>query len=248
MAEKLLSGEKSKAAGSILSNGEARVKILIVEDEEPIRSFVRINLERSGFRTLEVASGEEALELIKKGVPHLVVLDLKLPGMDGLEVCRVLREQYPQVAIIMLTARSQDMDRVKGLETGADDYVVKPFHPLELVARVKAVLRRLYPARNSVLCCAGLEIYPEARQVKKAGAFVELTNREFELLLFLARNPGRAFSRDELLNNVWGENYFGDPKTVDVYIRRLRVKLEDDSLSPRFIETVWGTGYRWRSD
>lgn len=235
-------------AGSILPNGEARVKILVIEDEEPIRSFVRINLEQSGFLALEAASGEEALELIEKGVPHLVVLDLKLPGMDGLEVCRLLRDRYPQVAIIMLTARGQDMDRVKGLEMGADDYVVKPFHPLELVARIKAVLRRLYPARNSVLRCAGLEIYPEARQVKKAGALVELTNREFELLLFLARNPGRAFSRDELLNNVWGENYFGDPKTVDVYIRRLRVKLGDDPLSPGLIETVWGTGYRWRRE
>ena len=233
-------------AGSICPNGEARVKILIVEDEEPIRSFVRINLEKSGFFVQEAASGEEALELIKKGAPHLVVLDLKLPGMDGLEVCRWLRDRYPQVAIIMLTARGQDMDRVTGLETGADDYVVKPFHPLELVARIKAVLRRLYPGRNSVLCCAGLEIDPEARQVLKGGVPVELTNREFELLLFLARNPGRAFSRDELLNNVWGENYFGDPKTVDVYIRRLRVKLDDNPLFPGPIETVWGTGYRWR--
>lgn len=235
-------------SGSICPNGEAKTKILIVEDEEPIRSFVRINLERGGFLVLEAPSGEEAVKLIKKGAPHLVVLDLKLPGMDGLEVCRVLRDQYPQVAIVMLTARGQDMDRVRGLEMGADDYVVKPFHPLELVARIKAVLRRLYPARNSVLCSGNLEIYPAARQVKKAGALVELTNREFELLLFLARNPGRAFSRDELLNNVWGENYFGDPKTIDVYIRRLRVKLEDDSPSPNFIETIWGRGYRWRGE
>lgn len=231
---------------SDILKGEARIKILVVEDEEPIRGFVRINLERSGFLVLEATSGEEALDLLAKTVPRLVVLDLKLPGVGGLEVCRFLRERYPQVAIIMLTALGQDLDRVKGLETGADDYMVKPFNPLELVARIKAVLRRLYPAVNAVLRCGDLEIFPAARQVKKAGNIVGLTNREYELLVFLARNPGRAFNRDEMLNHVWGENYFGDSKTVDVYVCRLRVKLEDDSLHHGFIETVWGTGYRWR--
>jgi len=225
---------------------EIKAKILVVEDEEPIRSFVRINLERSDFLVLEAASGEEALKLIKTTVPHLVVLDLKLPGMDGLQVCRVLREEYPQVAIVMLTARTQDMDKIKGLEMGADDYVVKPFNPLELVARVKAVLRRLYPAKNFVLSCDDLEIFPAARQVKKAGKQIELTSREFELLYFLARNPGRAFSRDELLNHIWGKDYFGEPKAVDIYIHRLRSKLGDDPTAPSFIETIWGLGYRWR--
>ncbi|AEG16323.1 two component transcriptional regulator, winged helix family [Desulfofundulus kuznetsovii DSM 6115] len=223
-------------------------RILVVEDEEPIRGFIRINLERNGFEVREAASGEEALNLMLETLPHLVVLDLKLPGMDGLEVCRILRQKYPQVAVLMLTARGQDMDRVKGLEMGADDYVVKPFNPLELVASVKAILRRVFPAADGVICYGDLSIFPAARQVKKGGKLLELTHREFDLLLFLARNPGRVFNRDELLDHVWGENYFGDPKTVDVYIRRLRAKLENGRANPGFIETVWGVGYRWRAE
>lgn len=225
-----------------------RSDILIVEDEAAIRGFVRINLERRGFHVREAASGEEALKLVAETEPQLMVLDLKLPGIDGFEVCKFMRDNYPQVAIIMLTAKGQDLDRVMGLEMGADDYLVKPFNPLELTARVRAVLRRTtsFAKPPSGLRFGDLEILIEAKKVTKAGRPVELTPKEYDLLHFLAQHPDRVLSRDELLDQIWGLDYVGDPKTVDVHVRRLRAKIEDDPSHPVFLETVWGTGYRWR--
>lgn len=224
-------------------------RILVVEDEEPIRLLVRLNLEQAGFSVQEAASGEEALAKLEQSPPDLVVLDLKLPGVDGYSVCRRLRDRHPEVAIIMLTARSQDLDKVLGLELGADDYVVKPFNPLELTARVRAVLRRLRPvqAENSAELSAGaLTLSLTAHEVRKDGALIALTPREFALLKVLMEHKGRAFSRDELLDAAWGQDFVGDPKTVDVHIRRLRAKLGRAPDGRPYIETVWGLGYRFR--
>ncbi|MEW5763292.1 MAG: response regulator transcription factor [Bacillota bacterium] len=223
--------------------------ILVIEDEPPIRQFIRTNLERAGFQVTAVATGEEGLAAVAREHPALVVLDLRLPGMDGFTVCRRLRDEHPEVAVIILTARAQDTDKVLGLELGADDYVTKPFNPLELVARVRAILRRLQaaaPARRLKLCGGRLLVDPARREVLRDGRPVPLTPREFDLLACLAGAPGRALNRNDLLDAVWGRGYVGDPKTVDVYIRRLREKLEDDPGRPALIETVWGVGYRLR--
>lgn len=223
-----------------------RELLLIIEDEEAIAEFVRLNLERAGFRVVCAASGEEGLALVRRETPALIVLDLRLPGMDGLEVCRHLRRFHPEIAVVMLTARGQALDRVRGLELGADDYVTKPFDPRELVARVRAVLRRTCPAgsvQDGEKRFGNLCLDLRRRRVRKDGRTVELTPREFELLAFLAGRPGRVFSRDELLDAVWGPDYEGDPKTVDVHIHRLREKLEDDPARPVHLQTAWGVGY-----
>jgi DNA-binding response OmpR family regulator len=224
--------------------------VLIVEDEEPIRLLVRLNLEQAGFDVQEAATGEEALAKIEKAVPDLVILDLRLPDIDGYTVCRHLRDHYPKVAIIMLTALSQDYDKVLGLELGADDYLVKPFNPLELIARVRAVLRRLHTVEGKEvpLTAGDLTLFPAAHEVRKKGRPLELTPREFSLLKTLMANPGRVFTRDELLDAVWGEDFLGDRKTVDVHIRRLRAKLGQTPSSAEYIETVWGVGYRFRKE
>jgi DNA-binding response OmpR family regulator len=227
------------------------IKVLIVEDEEHIRKFININLKRNGFTVLESESGEIDLEMVEKYNPTVIILDIMLPGMDGFEVCKKIRRSKPEVIIIMLTARGQDLDKITGLELGADDYMVKPFNPLELVARIKTILRRAGNIKNNndeQIIYKNLILDLKSQRFLKDGIEIELTPTEFSIIKMFLQNPGRALSRDELLNTVWGQNYFGDLKTVDVYIRRIREKIEDHPSNPRFIETVWGTGYRWQAE
>ena len=226
------------------------MKILICEDEGSIRAFLKINFERNGFSVVEAESGEEALRLTELEKPHVVVLDIMLPGIDGYEVCRRLRESHPNIGIIMLTAKGQDTDKIVGLERGADDYVVKPFNPTEFILRTKALIRRLEEAKGikdegKLLESKGFVMDKYSQTLKKGQEFIELTPKEFAIMKIFLENEGKAFSRDELLNLVWGYDFIGDPKIVDVNMRRLRAKIEDSPSDPQFIETVWGTGYRW---
>jgi len=226
----------------------ARGKVLVVEDEPAIADVVSRYLRRAGYETAIAAGGQAALELAQAARPDVVVLDLMLPDIDGLEVMRRLRRDDPRRrAIILLTARGEESDRIVGLRLGADDYVVKPFSPAELVARVDAVLRRIDPVseQQPPLCFDGLVIDPRAHTVALDGQPIELTRREFELLLFMARHPGQAFTRDQLMDHVWQYTFYMDTSTVTVHIRRLRAKLEPDPARPRHIETVWGVGYRF---
>jgi len=226
------------------------MKILICEDEGSIRAFLKINFERNGFSVVEAESGEEALRLTELEKPHVVVLDIMLPGIDGYEVCRRLRESHPNIGIIMLTAKGQDTDKIVGLERGADDYVVKPFNPTEFILRTKALIRRLEEAKGikdegQLLESKGFVMDKYSQTLKKGQEFIELTPKEFAIMKIFLENEGKAFYRDELLNLVWGCDFIGDPKIVDVNMRRLRAKIEDSPSDPQFIETVWGTGYRW---
>ncbi|MFO7152378.1 MAG: response regulator transcription factor [Bacillota bacterium] len=225
-------------------------RILVVEDEDSIRRFIVINLKRSGYEVLEAATGEEALAVAEEQRPDLIVLDVMLPGMDGFEVCRILRERQPEMAVIMLTARGQAMDKIMGLELGADDYLVKPFDPLELTARIRAVLRRIKKGglQEDRISSGPFVLDLKGHRVLKGGEELDLTPTEYNLMLLFMKNPGKAFSRDEILNSIWGVDYVGDPKTVDVYVKRLRGKIEENPASPRYIETVWGVGYRWRGE
>jgi DNA-binding response OmpR family regulator len=230
-------------------NGGGRV--LVVDDEPTIVEIVGRYLERAGYEAAGAADGFEALERAAAERPDLVVLDLMLPGIDGIEVMRRLRElPGAPLAVILLTARGEESDRLVGLRQGADDYVVKPFSPAELVARVGAVLRRTRPpetdAEEPPIEAGPLRIEPASRRVFLDGEEVQLTMREFDLLAFLAAHPGRVYSRDQLMESVWGEPYFEDTSTVTVHIRRLRAKLGDDPSEPGLIETVWGVGYRLR--
>ena len=221
-------------------------KILIVEDEESIRGFLKINLKRSGFEVAEAESGEKALEIIEKNTFDLVILDVMLPGIDGFYVCNILRERFKNLAIIMLTAKGQDMDKIMGLEYGADDYVVKPFNPMELLLRVKAVLRRIKGENDDNSLRVGkfiIDYYK--KKVLKGDLELDLTPKEYSLIKLFLENPQKAFKRDELLDIVWGENYFGDSKIIDVNIRRLRMKIEDEPSIPKHLVTVWGMGYKW---
>lgn len=226
----------------------ARANVLVVDDEPAIGEIVSRYLERAGYATAVVGNGRDALGHAESAPPDVVVLDLMLPDMDGLEVMRCLRRgRHRRAAIILLTARGEESDRVVGLRLGADDYVVKPFSPAELVARVDALLRRIEPVteREASLHFGELEIDPGGRRVRLGGEPLELTQREFDLLLFLARHPGQAFTRDQLMERVWQYTFYIDTSTVTVHIRRLRAKLEPDPSRPRFIETVWGVGYRF---
>lgn len=226
----------------------ARGRVLVVDDEPAIADVVSRYLRRAGYETAIAATGQEALRSADEVRPDVVVLDLMLPDVDGLEVMRRLRrEDRRKGAIILLTARGEESDRVVGLRLGADDYVVKPFSPAELVARVDALLRRIetVPERELPLRFDGLEIDPTGRRVLVDDVEIELTQREFELLLFLARHPGQAFTRDQLMELVWQYTFYIDTSTVTVHIRRLRAKLERDAARPRFIQTVWGVGYRF---
>ena len=227
-----------------------KVKILVVEDEESIRRFIMLNLEMAGYKVGEAASGEEALGLLATFFPDLVVLDLMLPGIDGLEVCRRIRETLPEPLIIMLTAKGQDTDKIMGLELGADDYMVKPFNPLELLARIKAMLRRRnrFENRGKAYTYDDLHLDLAANKLLKNNTEVELTPTEYALLKMFMENPGKALKRDEMLNAVWGEDYFGDTKTLDVHIRRLGEKIEDNPSEPVHIKTIWGSGYRWQPE
>lgn len=217
-------------------------RILIVDDEPEIRSFVRLYLERDGYQVIEASNGEEGLALARQG-PDLVILDLMMPGLDGLEVTRLLRATSP-IPILILTARGEEADRVVGLEIGADDYLTKPFSPRELVARVKALVRRSRMPTVGSLAAGGLVIDATHRQISSDGIPIELTPREFELLRTLVANPGKNFTREELLNRVWGEEYLGDFRRVDVHICKIREKLvKEGKTCP--IRSIWGVGYRF---
>jgi DNA-binding response OmpR family regulator len=220
--------------------------VLIVEDESVVREVVVKYLRREGFRTLEAADGDTACDLVEREQPDLVVLDLMLPRKDGLAVCRWIRSRS-EVPVIMLTARGEEADRIVGLELGADDYVTKPFSPRELAARVKTVLRRARRPELSDgrLVFDELEIDASTRDVLLSGNPLRLTAREFDLLWFLASHPRHVFSRDQLMDRVWGYDAAIDTGTVTVHMRRLRAKLEDDPSHPRRLETVWGVGYRF---
>jgi DNA-binding response OmpR family regulator len=220
--------------------------VLVVEDESVVREVVVKYLRREGYRTLEAGDGDTACELVEREQPDLVVLDLMLPGQDGLGVCRWIRSRS-EIPVIMLTARGEEADRIVGLELGADDYVTKPFSPRELAARVKTVLRRARQPdlREARLVFDGLEIDASTREVVKAGTPLRLTAKEFDLLWFLASNPRHVFSRHQLMDRVWGYDAAVDTGTVTVHMRRLRAKTEDDPSHPRRLETVWGVGYRF---
>ncbi|MEU4337899.1 response regulator transcription factor [Micromonospora lupini] len=222
-------------------------RVLVVDDDRTVSDVVCRYLEHAGYEVSHVGDGLAALEAVQDRPPHLVVLDLMLPGLDGLQVCRRLRERPDGVPIIMLTARGDEADRVLGLQLGADDYLGKPFSPRELVLRVGSVLRRAgEPAAPAaeLLTDAGLEVATGPRIARLHGRELALTLREFDLLAHLMRHPTRAFKRTELLERVWGWN-FGDQSTVTVHVRRLREKIEDDPAEPRRIVTVWGVGYRY---
>ncbi len=226
-------------------------RILIVEDEPVVVEVVSRYLEREGYSVTTATDGVEGIELFRKNRPHLVVLDLMLPRLGGMDVCRLIREQG-RTPIIMLTARGDEMDRIAGFEAGADDYLAKPFSPRELVARVKAVLRRSYEdgdLRTEERILSGdVVIDRKGRTVEVGGSIVELTTREFDLLAFFATHPGQVFTREQLLGRVWDSDWFGDSSTVTVHIRRLRTKIEPDPSRPKRIATVWGTGYRWEAE
>jgi DNA-binding response OmpR family regulator len=226
---------------------DERGSVLVVDDEPTIAEVVSRYLERAGYRTEVAHDGAQALARAARGRPDLVVLDLMLPGLDGLEVMRRLRDDPTPPGVILLTAKGDESDRVVGLRQGADDYVVKPFSPAELVARVDAVLRRVErPAERAEPLVAGdIRIDPAAREVTVRGEPVVLTQREFDLLLFMARHPHQAFSRNQLMDAVWQYSFYTDTSTVTVHVRRLRTKLERDPGHPRHLETVWGIGYRF---
>ena len=222
------------------------MKILVVDDEKLLVKGIKFNLENEGYTVDACYDGESAVQLAATGDYSFIILDLMMPGLDGLEACQKIRG-FSTVPIIMLTARSEDADKLLGFESGADDYVTKPFNILELKARIRALLRRAsMPAAGpaaSVLEKGGVEIDTEKRTARKNGKAVELTAREFDLIELFIRNPGKVYSRDNLLDLVWGYDYQGDARTVDVHIRRLREKLEDRPASPRLIITKWGVGY-----
>ena len=229
-----------------------RGSVLVVDDESTITEVVSRYLERAGYDTSVASDGPEALRIAAGELPDLIVLDLMLPGIDGLEVMRRLREPAAagerRVSVILLTAKGEETDRVIGLRLGADDYVVKPFSPVELVARVDAVLRRVEssPQVAEPVAFDGLELDPVARRVTVRGEEAELTVREYELLLFFLRHPGQVFSRDQLMDAVWQYSFYTDTSTVTVHVRRLRTKIEEDPATPRWIQTVWGVGYRFQ--
>ncbi len=226
-------------------------KILVVDDEEPIQELLRFNLEKEGYLVRVAKDGQEALQHVEKDQPDLLVLDLMLPGMDGLEVCRKLRSnpKFHQIPIIMLTAKGEEIDKVLGLELGADDYMTKPFSPRELLARIKARLRRPNSQEETdaqIIIRGELRVDVTGFRVHVRGEETELTPKEFELLRVLVAHPGKVYSRDELLERIWGYEYDGDTRTVDVHVRHLRLKVERDPSNPEYIETLRGIGYRFK--
>lgn len=224
------------------------VTVLVVEDEYAIRKLIGINLKRNGFDVIEAASAEEALDLVKDRLPQVAILDIMLPGLNGYELCEKLRDMDTRIAVIMLTAKGEDMDKVLGFEIGADDYIVKPFSPVELIARIKAILRRVNPrdAKHENLTAGALKLDLTAQLMYKHNQEITLTPQEFSLLKYFLNNRNVALSRDNILNNAWGEDYMGELKTVDVHVSRLRDKIEDNPSVPRYILTVWGHGYRFQ--
>ena len=224
-------------------------KVLILEDEVNIRSFVVINLKRAGYDAIEAGTGQEALERLRENPDvGVAILDIMLPDIDGFEVCRRIRANNKQIGIIMLTARTQEMDKVTGLMTGADDYVTKPFSPAELTARIDALYRRLggeTAVDTEVLAQGPFVMNTRNHTLEKSGNRIRLTQVEYNILKLFMQNPGRALSREDILAAVWGRDYDGELKIVDVNIRRLRIKIEDDTANPTYINTVWGFGYKW---
>ncbi len=228
-------------------------RVLIAEDEAAIREFIVINLKRGGYEVLEAEDGAQALELYEAngGDVDVALLDVMMPNVDGLEVCKKLRTQNNNIGIIMLTAKTQEMDKITGLMMGADDYVTKPFSPSELVARVDAIYRRV--AMNSSRKTASVDAIElgefklnlRSRTLTKNGRYIELTQVEFQMMEYFFTNPGAALSRTDILNKVWGSEYFGEEKIVDVNIRRLRMKVEEEPSAPRHLTTIWGIGYKW---
>ena len=226
-------------------------KVLILEDEVNIRSFVVINLKRAGYDVIEAGTGQEALEKLQK-YPDIgvAILDIMLPDIDGFEVCRRIRAAGTKIGVIMLTARTQEMDKVTGLMTGADDYVTKPFSPAELTARIDALFRRLGGDKvisSELLNQGPFVMNTRNHTLEKNGNRIRLTQVEYAIMKLFMQNPGRALSREDILSTVWGREYEGELKIVDVNIRRLRIKVEDDATTPAYITTVWGYGYKWGS-
>ena len=226
-------------------------KILVVEDEDAIREFVVINLKRAGYQVVDVPNGEEALRVFDEsaGDFDVALLDVMMPGIDGFTVCKKLREQSDSIGIIMLSAKSQEMDKVTGLMLGADDYITKPFSPTELLARVDAIHRRVTmmtgKAASGDIVSGPFVLNQRSRTLTKNGQLIDLTQVEFQIMELFLKNPNVALERSEILSKVWGENYVGDVKIVDVNIRRLRMKIEDEPSSPKYLSTVWGFGYKW---
>ena len=224
-------------------------KVLIMEDEMNIRSFVVINLKRAGYEVMEAGTGQEALDILQQ-CPDIgvAILDIMLPDMDGFEVCRRIRATNKQMGVIMLTARTQEMDKVTGLMTGADDYVTKPFSPAELTARIDALFRRMggdHSTPKEVLSQGPFVMNTRNHTLEKNGNRIRLTQVEYAIVKLFMQNPGRALSREDILSAVWGREYEGELKIVDVNIRRLRIKIEEDTANPTYITTVWGLGYKW---
>ena len=224
-------------------------KVLILEDEVNIRSFVVINLKRAGYDAIEAGTGQEALDKLSQHPDiGVAILDIMLPDIDGFEVCRRIRATSKQIGIIMLTARTQEMDKVTGLMTGADDYVTKPFSPAELTARIDALYRRIGGDNGmdmELITQGPFVMNTRNHTLEKAGNRIRLTQVEYAIVKLFMTNPGRALSRDDILTAVWGRDYDGELKIVDVNIRRLRIKIEDDTANPTYITTVWGFGYKW---
>lgn len=229
-------------------------RILVCEDEDAIRDFVMINLERAGYQSVGVSSGEEAVRafLENDGNFDVALLDVMLPGMDGFEVCKTLRQNSQKLGIIMLTAKTQEIDKVNGLMIGADDYVIKPFSPSELTARIDALCRRIgifeqSPSKESEqsLTSGPFKIDLKSRTLYKNDEIIEVTQVEFQIMELFMRNSGAALKRSVILKNVWGEGYVGEEKIVDVNIRRIRMKIEDEPSAPQYLQTIWGYGYRW---
>ena len=227
-------------------------RVLVMEDEDVIREFVVINLKRSGYEVVDVADGNEALRVFdeENGNFDVVILDIMVPGIDGLQVCKKIREKSSTIGIIMLSAKTQEMDKVGGLMLGADDYITKPFSPSELVARVDAIHRRVAmdsPAakETSEITSGPFVLNLKSRTLTKDGKNIDLTQVEFQIMENFMKNPNVALERSAILNDVWGEGYFGDIKIVDVNIRRLRMKIEEEPSNPKYLLTVWGYGYKW---
>ncbi|MBR0535460.1 MAG: response regulator transcription factor [Clostridia bacterium] len=230
-------------------------RVLIAEDESAIREIIAITLKRAGYEVTEACDGQEAIDIYnsRNGSFDVVLLDIMMPHVDGLEVCKILRNQSSTVGIIMLTAKTQEMDKVSGLLMGADDYITKPFSPSELMARVDSVYRRVamntqpvaQPVKADKITIEPFELNLRNRTLYKNNVLIELTQVEFQIIEFFFNNPGKALSRTDILKEVWGESYFGEDKVVDVNIRRLRMKVEDEPSIPKHLVTVWGMGYKW---
>ncbi|EOP08926.1 alkaline phosphatase synthesis transcriptional regulatory protein PhoP [Bacillus cereus B5-2] len=222
--------------------------ILVLEDEMPIRSFIVLNLKRAGFYVLEASTGEEALQILREHSVDVALLDVMLPGIDGFQVCKAIREENKKIGIIMLTARVQNEDKVQGLGIGADDYIAKPFSPVELTARIQSLLRRIevHDEKAHTITSGPFSLNIIEERLYKSGKLVDLTPTEYMILQYLMNQASKPVSRDEILNMIWGTNYVGETKVVDVNMRRLRQKIECNPSEPEFILTVWGKGYVWK--